>query len=231
MRRSRVLVVEDEDAIRKFVTSVLRSAGYEVMSAPDGEHGLAVAEDEPLDLVVLDLMMPGMDGMQVCQRLREEQDISIIVLSAKGEETDKVEALNAGADDYLTKPFGVPELLARVQAVLRRSQRRGSANDNLPLVRGTFELDPEFRQLSLAGRQVRLTRTEFDLLHYLVEHSGKAVPHTTLLSEVWGPEYRTQTEYLHVYVRRLRHKIEEDPTNPHHIVTLPGLGYTFRPEP
>jgi two-component system KDP operon response regulator KdpE len=201
------------------------------MSAPDGEHGLAVAEDEPLDLVVLDLMMPGMDGMQVCQRLREEQDISIIVLSAKGEETDKVEALNAGADDYLTKPFGVPELLARVQAVLRRSQRRGSANDNLPLVRGTFELDPEFRQLSLAGRQVRLTRTEFDLLHYLVEHSGKAVPHTTLLSEVWGPEYRTQTEYLHVYVRRLRHKIEEDPTNPHHIVTLPGLGYTFRPEP
>jgi two-component system KDP operon response regulator KdpE len=99
------------------------------------------------------------------------------------------------------------------------------------LVRGTFELDPEFRQLSLAGRQVRLTRTEFDLLHYLVEHSGKAVPHTTLLSEVWGPEYRTQTEYLHVYVRRLRHKIEEDPTNPHHIVTLPGLGYTFRPEP
>jgi two-component system KDP operon response regulator KdpE len=231
VRRSRVLVVEDEDAIRKFVTSVLRSAGYEVMSAPDGEHGLAIAEDEPLDLVVLDLMMPGMDGMQVCQRLREEQDISIIVLSAKGEETDKVEALNAGADDYLTKPFGVPELLARVQAVLRRSQRRGSANDNLPLVRGTFELDPEFRQLSLAGRQVRLTRTEFDLLHYLVEHSGKAVPHTTLLSEVWGPEYRTQTEYLHVYVRRLRHKIEEDPTNPHHIVTLPGLGYTFRPEP
>lgn len=230
MRRSRILVVEDEDPIRKFITSVLRSAGYEVLAAPDGSQGLSIAEAEPIDLVVLDLMMSGVDGMQVCQVLREEQDVAIVVVSAKDAETDKVEALNAGADDYLTKPFGVPELLARVQAVLRRSHRKAPGLEGRRLARGRFKLNPEARQLTVDSREVRLTRTEFDLLYYLVDHSGKAVPHTTLLSEVWGPEYRTQTEYLHVYVRRLRQKIEADPTNPRHLVTLAGLGYTFRPE-
>jgi two-component system KDP operon response regulator KdpE len=224
-------VVDDEAALRKFVTSVLGAAGYDVLASTDGEQALAVANDEPLDLVVLDLMLPGIDGLDVCRRLRKHSDIPIIVLSAKGEEIDKVDALNSGADDYLTKPFGVSELLARVQAVLRRAGGRTRANGERVLVKGSFGLDPEARQFTIDGREVRLTRTEFDLLHYLVENSGKVVPHSKLLTEVWGMEYRSQTEYLHVYVRRLRHKIEADPANPRHLVTLPGLGYTFRPEP
>ena len=231
MKRTRVLVVDDEAALRKFVTSVLGAAGYDVRASTDGEHALKVAEDEPLDLVVLDLMLPGIDGLEVCRRLRELGDIPIIVLSAKGEEVDKVDALNSGADDYLTKPFGVSELLARVQAVLRRTQGRTRDATARLLVKGAFELDPESRQFRIQGRDVELTRTEFDLLYYLVENSGKVVPHSRLLTEVWGVEYRSQTEYLHVYVRRLRHKLEPDPARPRHLVTLPGLGYTFRPEP
>jgi DNA-binding response OmpR family regulator len=231
MRRTRVLVVDDEAALRKFVTSVLGAAGYDVVAATDGEEALALMRDESLDLVVLDLMLPGIDGLEVCHRLREISDLPIIVLSAKGEEVDKVDALNAGADDYLTKPFGVSELLARVQAVLRRITGRTRGPDERLLVKGPFKLDPEARQFTVDGREIRLTRTVFDLLHYLLENSGKVVPHSKLLTEVWGMEYRSQTEYLHVYVRRLRHKIEPDPANPYYLVTLPGLGYTFRPEP
>jgi two-component system KDP operon response regulator KdpE len=231
MKRTRVLVVDDEAALRKFVTSVLGAAGYDAMASTDGEAALEVVRAEPLDLVVLDLMLPGIDGLEVCRRLRDEGDIPIIVLSAKGEEVDKVDALNSGADDYLTKPFGVSELLARVQAVLRRTQGRTRDSGARVLVKGAFELDSEARQFRIDTREVSLTRTEFDLLYYLVEHSGKVVPHSRLLTEVWGLEYRSQTEYLHVYVRRLRHKIEPDPANPRHLVTLPGLGYTFRPEP
>jgi two-component system KDP operon response regulator KdpE len=223
--------VDDEAALRKFVTSVLGAAGYDVLASTDGEHALRTVENEPLDLVVLDLMLPGIDGLEVCRRLREDGDIPIIVLSAKGEEVDKVDALNSGADDYLTKPFGVSELLARVQAVLRRTQGRARDASARLLVKGAFELDPESRQFRIQGREVGLTRTEFDLLYYLVENSGKVVPHSRLLTEVWGVEYRSQTEYLHVYVRRLRHKLEADPASPRHLVTLPGLGYTFRPEP
>jgi DNA-binding response OmpR family regulator len=230
MKRTRVLVVDDEAALRKFVTSVLGAAGYDVLAATDGEQALALAEDETLDLVVLDLMLPGLDGLEVCRRIRQTSDLPIIVLSAKGEEMDKVDALNSGADDYLTKPFGVSELLARVQAVLRRTQGRSRSDDARVLVKGPFALDPEARQFTIDGREVRLTRTELDLLQYLMEQSGKVVPHSKLLTEVWGAEYRSQTEYLHVYVRRLRHKIEADPANPCHLVTLPGLGYTFRPE-
>jgi DNA-binding response OmpR family regulator len=231
MKRTRVLVVDDEAALRKFVTSVLGAAGYDVLASTDGEQALEVIGSASLDLVVLDLMLPGIDGLEVCRRLRELGDIPIIVLSAKGEEVDKVDALNSGADDYLTKPFGVSELLARVQAVLRRTQGRANDTSARVLVKGAFELDPESRQFRIQGREVALTRTEFDLLYYLVENGGKVVPHSRLLTEVWGVEYRSQTEYLHVYVRRLRHKLEPDPANPRHLVTLPGLGYTFRPEP
>jgi DNA-binding response OmpR family regulator len=231
VKRTRVLVVDDEAALRKFLASVLGAAGYDVLAATDGEQALTVAQDEPFDLVVLDLMLPGIDGLEVCRQLREIGDMPIIVLSAKGEEIDKVDALNSGADDYLTKPFGVSELLARVQAVLRRTQGRTRDSDERPLVKGVFELDPEARQFTIDGREIGLTRTEFDLLFYLVQNSGKVVPHSRLLTEVWGMEYRSQTEYLHVYVRRLRHKIEPDPASPRHLVTLPSLGYMFRPEP
>jgi len=213
----------------KFVGSNLRVAGYEVISAEDGEQALALARDEKLDLVILDLMLPGIDGMQVCRILRDSSEVPIIVLSAKGEETDKVEALNLGADDYLTKPFGVEELLARVRAVLRRTRRETLDTGARLLIRGPVVLDPESRQVTVSGRQVRLTRTEFDLLHHLMRNSGKVISHNVLLSKIWGPEYRDQTEYLWVYIARLRQKIEADPANPLHLATEPGLGYVFRP--
>ncbi len=212
----------------KFVASNLRVAGYGVESAGDGEQALAIARgDEPLDLIILDLMLPGIDGMEVCRRLREFTEVPIVVLSAKGEETDKVEALNLGADDYLTKPFGVEELLARVRAVLRRMRREVPDAGTRLLVRGPFALDPDSRQVTVSGRKVRLTRTEFDLLHFLMRHPGRVVPHNMLLGEIWGPEYRNQTEYLRVYVGRLRQKMETDPANPHHLLTEPGVGYLF----
>ena len=213
----------------KFVGSNLRVAGYEVISADTGEAALEVAHDEPLDLVILDLMLPGIDGMQVCKELRSFSEVPVIVLSARGEESDKVVALNLGADDYLTKPFGVEELLARVRAVLRRTRRETLEAGARLLVRGPITLDPESRQVTVSGREVRLTRTEFDVLDYLMRNSGKVISHNILLSKIWGPEYRNQTEYLRVYIARLRQKIEDNPSNPLHLSTEPGLGYVFRP--
>jgi two-component system KDP operon response regulator KdpE len=215
----------------KFVASNLRVVGYEVLTAGDGESALEMAETAPLDLIILDLMLPGINGFEVCRRLRSHSEVPIVVLSAKGEESDKVDALNLGADDYLTKPFGVEELLARVRAVLRRTKGEMLGANSRVLTRGVFELDPEARQLAVSGRKVKLTRTEFDLLHCLMRHPGKVVPHNVLLGEVWGPEYRNQTEYLRVYVGRLRQKIEPDPTEPCYILTEPGLGYLFQPAP
>lgn len=229
MRRLRILVVDDEVNMVKFVASNLRVAGYEVLTADTGERALETARDEPLDLVILDLMLPGIDGMQVCRELRTFSEVPVIVLSARGDETDKVSTLNLGADDYLTKPFGVEELLARVKAVLRRTRRETLEAGARLIVGGPITLDPESRQVTVSGKEVRLTRTEFDLLDYLMHNSGKVVSHNMLLSKIWGPEYRNQTEYLRVYIARLRQKIEQDPSKPHHLATEPGLGYIFRP--
>lgn len=229
VRRLLILVVDDEANMVKFVGSNLRVAGYDVITASDGEQALNIAQQEPLDLIVLDLMLPGIDGFEVCRQVRASSEIPIIVLSAKGEESDKVDALNLGADDYLTKPFGVEELLARVRAVLRRTRREVLDTGARTLARGPFTLDPDTRQVAVSGRQVRLTPTEFDLLHFLMRNSGKIVSHNMLLSKIWGPEYRNQTEYLRVYVGRLRQKLEADPANPHHLITEPGVGYLFLP--
>lgn len=230
MRRLRVLVVDDEASMVKFLASNLRVAGYEVLTAEDGERALILVQDEPLDLIVLDMMLPGLDGLEVCQRVRNLSEVPILILSAKGEETDKVDALNLGADDYLTKPFGVEELLARVRAVLRRLHREELGSGTRVVVKGPFALDPGSRQVAVFGREIRLTRTEFDVLHCLVRHSGKVVSHNLLLSEIWGPEYRNQTEYLRVYIGRLRQKVEPNPANPRYLLTEPGLGYVFRPQ-
>lgn len=229
MRRLRILVVDDQENMVRFVASNLQVAGYDTMAAGTGEQALAIAESETLDLIILDLMMPGIDGLETCRRLRTFTEVPIIVLSAKGEETDKVDALDMGADDYLTKPFGVEELLARVRAVLRRTRREGLDTGARLLIKGTFVLDPESRQVAVNGQKTRLTPTEFDLLHHLMRNSGKVVPHNVLLSEIWGSEYRNQTEYLRVYVGRLRQKVETDPAHPRHLVTEPGLGYIFWP--
>ncbi len=229
MRRLRILVVDDQENMVRFVASNLQVAGYDTMAAGTGEQALAIAESETLDLIILDLMMPGIDGLETCRRLRTFTEVPIIVLSAKGEETDKVDALDMGADDYLTKPFGVEELLARVRAVLRRTRREGLDTGARLLIKGTFVLDPESRQVAVNGQGTRLTPTEFDLLHHLMRNSGKVVPHNVLLSEIWGSEYRNQTEYLRVYVGRLRQKVETDPAHPRHLVTEPGLGYIFWP--
>ncbi|MBI3978659.1 MAG: winged helix-turn-helix domain-containing protein [Chloroflexi bacterium] len=168
-------------------------------------------------------------AIEHARRLRIDSEVPIIVVSARGEEYDKIDALNLGADDYLTKPFGVGELLARVRAVLRRTRREWVDTGPRLLSRGVFEMDPAARLLTVAGREVRLTRTEFDLLYQLMRQAGKVVPHNVLLSDIWGPEYRNQTEYLRVYIGRLRHKIEPDPASPRHLLTEPGLGYIFRP--
>lgn len=228
MHRLGILIVEDEASVARFVESNLRVVGYEVLVARTGEQALQLAEEAHVDLVILDLMLPGIDGLEVCRRLRSFSDVPVVVLSARGELSDKVDALSQGADDYLTKPFGVEELLARVQAVLRRTRREGLDTGARALVRGGFELDPGKREVTACGRKAKLTPTEFDLLHYLMRHAGEAVPHNLLLEKVWGPEYRNQTEYLRVYIGRLRRKIEPDPDNPQHLLTEYAYGYLFR---
>jgi two-component system KDP operon response regulator KdpE len=180
-----------------------------------------------VDLVILDVMMPRMDGLETIRRIRQSSLVPIIVLSALGEENDKIQALNMGADDYLTKPFGVGELLARLQAVLRRAQWTESPARQGRIVRGDIVADLERHVVTVHGTPIELTPTEFNLLVYLMEHAGKVLPHQTILQHVWGPEYGPESEYLRVYIGRLRQKIELDPSNPHHLITERGIGYSF----
>jgi len=181
--------------------------------------------------VILDIMMPKVDGFEVCQRLREWSQIPIIMLSARGDEEDKVKCLDLGADDYITKPFGVEELLARVKAVFRRTQAVGATLTRPAFTSGDLTINFVERRVTIADREVKLTPTEYNLLQELVLNAGKVLTHTHLLSKVWGPEYRDEREYLHVFIRRLRNKLEPDPTNPSYIITVPGVGYQFKAIP
>ncbi len=222
--KTRVLVVDDEPQTVKYVAANLRARGYDVITAQDDREALRLFRETPVDLVILDIMMPGPDGFEVCQAIRRESDVPIIMLSARGQEKDIVRALNLGADDYLTKPFGVEEMLARIQAVLRRTTR--TAYTPRPPVRiGDLEIDFGQRRVTVGGREVHLTPTEYDLLATLALNAGRVLPHRTLLQTVWGPEYGAETEYLWAYIRRLRQKIEPDPQNPIYIRTQPGVGY------
>lgn len=226
MKRIRVLVVDDEPQTVKYVGANLRARGYEVIAAYDGREALKLFREHPVDLVILDIMMPGPDGFEVCQAIRRESDVPIIMLSARGQEKDIVRALNLGADDYLTKPFGVEEMLARIQAVLRRVSR--TVPTPRPPVRiGRLEIDFAQRRVTVDGREVHLTPTEYDLLATLALNAGRVLTHRTLLQTVWGPEYGNETEYLWAYIRRLRQKIEPDPQNPQYILTQPGVGYSM----
>lgn len=222
-----VLVVDDETSLRDFVRRNLEVRGYSVLTASNGLEALAIFNTHIVSLVILDVMMPRMDGLETIRRIRQNATTPIIILSALGEETDKIQALNLGADDYLTKPFGVGELLARVQAVLRRAQWIETPVREGQIVRGEIVSDLERHKVMVRGQEVELTPTEFNLLVYLMEHAGKVLPHQTILKNVWGPEYGREAEYLRVYIGRLRQKIEKDPSDPEYLFTERGIGYSF----
>ncbi|RMG99712.1 MAG: DNA-binding response regulator [Chloroflexi bacterium] len=223
----KILVVDDEKNLREFVSRNLSARGFQVFTAANGLEALAIFQREPLDLIILDLMMPHMDGLETCRRIRQSSIVPIIVLTALGEEADKVAAFDLGADDYLTKPFGVEELLARVRARLRRANWSDAPPVRQVLRYGEIELDPQSLTVWCRGKMLKLTRTEFDLLHYFMRHVGKVLPHRLILQSVWGPEYGDESEYLRVYVGRLRRKIEADPVNPQYFFTEHGIGYRF----
>jgi two-component system KDP operon response regulator KdpE len=222
-----ILVVDDEKPLRDFMRRNLEVRGFNVVTASNGLEALAVFNTQNVDLVILDVMMPRMDGLETIRRIRQSSLAPIIVLSALGEESDKIRALNLGADDYLTKPFGVGELLARVQAVLRRARWAESPTRQGRLVHGDVTIDLERHEVTVRGNPIELTPTEFNLLVYLMEHAGKVIPHQAILQHVWGPEYGPEHEYLRVYIGRLRQKIEEDPSNPRYLITVRGIGYSF----
>jgi two-component system KDP operon response regulator KdpE len=228
--KQRILIVDDEPQITRVLRRSLTSHGYEVRSAADGESALETFGDFSPNLVITDLSMPNLNGIELCRRLRQLSPVPIVVLSVKGEEQTKVEALDAGADDYVTKPFGIEELLARIRAALRRvseTQTTGAASRMLEA--GDFRVDLEARGVTVAGGQVHLTPKEYDLLVYLLGHPGKVLTHRSLLAAVWGGNYVEQTEYLRVFIGQLRKKIEPDSASPRYILTEPWIGYRFDP--
>ena len=225
MSAGKILVIDDEPQIRRVMRVILSGENYEVMEARSGEAALLRFREFLPDLVLLDLNMPGMTGLETCRAIRENSDVPIIVLTVRHEEEEKVEALDAGADDYVTKPFGKQELLARIRAALRRSPT--SSVGPKTFVAGDLEIDFEARKIRSGKKNVRLTPKEFDLLRYLVSHAGKPVPHRELLQAVWGPDYGDQTDYLRVFITHLRKKIEPNPAKPQYILTDPWLGYRF----
>jgi len=225
--KKRILIVDDELSILKFLRSNLEDRGYTAISATNGEEALHIIERELPDLIILDVMMPKMDGFEVCRQLREWSQIPIIMLSARGDEKDKVKCLDLGADDYIVKPFGANELMARVSAVLRRTRTAGISTTKSSITSGDLVINFAKRQVTRAGTEVKLTPTEYSLLQELAVNSGKVLTHTHLLKRVWGSEYQDEREYLHVFVRRLRAKLESDPNHPRYILNVSGVGYQF----
>ena len=221
----RILVVDDEPRLVRLVTEVLKAVGYQVITAGTGEQALeAVALEKP-DLVLLDILLSqGIDGYQVCQRLREFSSVPVIMLTAKALESDLLRGFDAGADDYITKPFGAKELIARVRAVLRRAQRPEEIGEHTVRC-GDLEIDLARRLARVRGQHVSLTRTEYALLRQLALHPNRVMLHHELLTQVWGPEYRDDLDYLRAYIRHLRYKLEPDPSNPRYILNQPGVGY------
>jgi DNA-binding response OmpR family regulator len=223
----RILVVDDDPLIVRLVRTHLDKAGYRVLTAADGEQALDIAATELPDLVVLDLMLPRIDGYEVCRRIREFSLMPVVMLTARGEQVDKLRGFEMGADDYLSKPFAPQELLARVQAVLRRSKQGASAATPSIVRCGDIAIDLLRRRVTVRDEVVKLTATEFRLLQQLALNAGKVLSHTELLTKVWGPEYRDDRDYLWAYVRHLRRKLEPDPEHPKHILSQPGFGYVL----
>jgi len=223
-----VLVVDDDPQIRRVLKVTLSGQGYEVDDAKNGEAALEKVRASRFDLVLLDMNMPGIDGLEVCRAIREGSDIAIIMLTVRDNESDAVAALDAGADDYVTKPFGTPELLARIRAALRRTPSSQGPTGRLAL--GGVEIDFDARQVTSRGRHLHLTPKEFDLLRYLAAHPNKVLTHRELLQAVWGPDYGDQVDYLRVVVNQLRKKIEPKPSSPVHLLTEPWVGYRLHLE-
>lgn len=226
--KQRILIVDDERQITRVLSRGLGTKGYDVHVAADGEAAMQTFSDWQPDLIVTDLSMPNMNGLELCRSLRAFSDVPIIVLSVKGDERTKVEALDAGADDYVTKPFGIDELLARIRANLRRAPASPEAARTF-LQEGDFTIQFEERQLKVKAHDVHLTPKEYDLMVYLLSHPGKVLTHRALLGAVWGGGYTEQTEYLRVFIGQIRKKIEADPANPKYILTEPWIGYRFQP--
>jgi two-component system KDP operon response regulator KdpE len=226
MSLGKILVVDDDPQIRRVMRMRLTSLGYEIAEARSGEQALDTFREFLPDLVLLDLNMPGMGGLETCRQIREGSDVPVIILTVRNTEDEKVEALDAGADDYVTKPFGMKELLARVRAAMRRAPT-GPSSGPQKLKAGEVEIDFETRRVKAHGQQVRLTPKEFELLRYLVSQRGKPVPHRELLQAVWGPDYGDETEYLRVFITHLRRKLEPNPSKPRYILTEPWVGYQF----
>jgi two-component system KDP operon response regulator KdpE len=222
-----VLVIDDEATIRRFLNTALTSQGYDVVLAETGAEGLAQARMRPPELVLLDLGLPDLDGLAVTRRLREWTTTPILVLSARGQEVDKIAALDAGADDYVTKPFAIGELTARMRAALRRMARDASDVETV-FESGDLRVDRERRLVTVRGEEVRLTPIEYKLLVAFTRQPGRVLTHQHLLREVWGPGAVEQHHYLRVYMAQLRHKLERDPARPRHLVTEPGVGYRLR---
>ena len=228
--KQRILIVDDEPQITRVLRRSLTTHGYDVHVALDGESALQTFGDWSPDLVITDLSMPNMDGLELCRNLRAISQVPVIVLSVKGEERTKVQALNAGADDYVTKPFGMDELLARIRAALRRAPALKPDDAVSPVLEvGDFRVDLENRSVTAVGREVHLTPKEYDLMVYLVGHPCKVLTHRTLLGAIWGGESVEQTEYLRVFIGQLRKKIEPEPATPRYILTEPWIGYRFDP--
>ena len=224
-KKSRILVVDDEPKIRTFIRANLEARGYEVYLAEDGIDAVETAGSVIPHLIILDVNMPRMDGFEVCRRIREWGDMPIIMLSVREDEKDKVRALDEGPDDYVTKPFGIEELLARIRVALRRSS---VSTASMPVfVAGDLEIDLAKRLVKRRGQIIKLTRTEYELLAYFATNCGKVLTHTDLLRNVWGPEYSDEREYIRVFIGQLRRKIEDDPSNPRFIVTESRTGYRF----
>src|SRR5215471_21018799 len=224
----RILVVDDEPQITRVLRRSLATHGYEAQASSGGEEALEVFRNWGPDLVITDLSMPDMGGLELCRRLRAVSRVPIIVLSVKEGESAKIEALDGGADDYVTKPFGIGELLARVRAALRRSPAADAQQDNI-VSDGDFRIDRERRQVTVRGQEIHLSPKEFELLVYFFEHPGKVLTHRTLLAKIWGGNFTDQTEYLRVFISHLRKKIEPDVTRPRYILTDPWVGYRFQP--
>lgn len=228
--KGRILIVDDEPQIRRVLRTSLTAQGYNLRTAADGEAALETFADWPPDLVITDLSMPNMSGLELCRTLRAHSQVPILVLSVRGEEQIKVEALDAGADDYITKPFSIAELLARIRAALRRAPAsQGDGPTSSILQAGDFLIDLETRTVKIEGREIHLTPKEYDLLVFLIRHPAKALTHRTLLAAVWGSNSVEQPEYLRVFVGQLRKKIEANPAAPKYILTEPWVGYRFDP--